>query len=55
MILFPVIETGAVFTFGRSRFADNIPSHFYIRNDPILEVACGDEHTAVICRKFNNF
>ncbi|XP_021936886.1 X-linked retinitis pigmentosa GTPase regulator-like isoform X2 [Zootermopsis nevadensis] len=44
-------ETGAVFTFGRSRFADNIPSHFYIRNDPILEVACGDEHTAVICQK----
>jgi X-linked retinitis pigmentosa GTPase regulator len=49
--LFSVLETGAVFTFGRSRFADNIPSHFYIRNDPILEVACGDEHTAVICRK----
>jgi len=44
-------ETGVVFTFGRSRFADNIPSYFYIRNDPVLEVACGDEHTAVICQK----
>jgi X-linked retinitis pigmentosa GTPase regulator len=53
--LFAVVETGAVFTFGRSRFADNIPSHFYIRNDPILEVACGDEHTVVICRKYHNF
>ncbi|GLH14492.1 Uncharacterized protein GBIM_18881, partial [Gryllus bimaculatus] len=42
--------TGAVFTFGRSRFADNVPSHFFIRNDPVVEIACGDEHTAVVCR-----
>ncbi|XP_069684156.1 X-linked retinitis pigmentosa GTPase regulator-like [Periplaneta americana] len=44
-------ESGAVFTFGRSRFADNVPSHFYIRNDPVVEITCGDEHTAVICQK----
>ncbi|XP_036356591.1 X-linked retinitis pigmentosa GTPase regulator isoform X2 [Octopus sinensis] len=41
-------ETGAVFTFGRSRFADNIPSRFWVRNDPILQLACGDQHTALV-------
>ncbi|XP_065203176.1 X-linked retinitis pigmentosa GTPase regulator-like [Planococcus citri] len=43
-------ETGAVFTFGQSRFADNIPSHFFIKNDPIIEISCGDQHTAVVCK-----
>ncbi|XP_052821784.1 X-linked retinitis pigmentosa GTPase regulator isoform X2 [Octopus bimaculoides] len=42
------METGAVFTFGRSRFADNIPSRFWVRNDPILQLACGDQHTALV-------
>ncbi|CAG0880355.1 unnamed protein product [Cyprideis torosa] len=41
-------ETGAIFTFGRSRFADNVASKFWIRNDEIVQVACGDEHTAVV-------
>ncbi|CAL9698436.1 unnamed protein product [Knipowitschia caucasica] len=41
-------ETGAVFTFGKSKFADNIPSKFWLKNDVPLKVACGDEHTAVI-------
>ncbi|CAK1552807.1 unnamed protein product [Leptosia nina] len=43
-------ETGAVFTFGRSHFADNEPSHFFIKNDPIVAISCGDEHSAVICQ-----
>ncbi|XP_076372479.1 X-linked retinitis pigmentosa GTPase regulator-like [Tachypleus tridentatus] len=43
-----VPDTGAVFTFGKSRFADNIPGKFWIRDDPILQVACGDEHTALV-------
>ncbi|XP_049793001.1 X-linked retinitis pigmentosa GTPase regulator-like [Schistocerca nitens] len=42
-------ETGAIFTFGRSRFADNLPSRFYIRNDRIVDFDCGDEHTALVC------
>lgn len=41
-------ESGAVFTFGTSRFADNIPNRFWIRDDPVTYVACGDEHTAAI-------
>ncbi|XP_068226088.1 X-linked retinitis pigmentosa GTPase regulator-like isoform X2 [Palaemon carinicauda] len=45
---FDVPATGAVFTFGKSRFADNSPSKFWIKNDRILELACGDEHTAVV-------
>ncbi|XP_024225530.1 X-linked retinitis pigmentosa GTPase regulator [Bombus impatiens] len=43
-------ETGAVFTIGRSRFADNVASHFFIRRDPVLSITCGDEHSAVICQ-----
>ncbi|KAG0696571.1 X-linked retinitis pigmentosa GTPase regulator [Chionoecetes opilio] len=45
---FDIPDTGAVFTFGRSRFADNAPSKFWIKNDMIVEIACGDEHTAVL-------
>ncbi|XP_063870705.1 X-linked retinitis pigmentosa GTPase regulator-like isoform X2 [Scylla paramamosain] len=45
---FDIPDTGAVFTFGKSRFADNAPSKFWIKNDIIVEIACGDEHTAVL-------
>ncbi|XP_071539193.1 X-linked retinitis pigmentosa GTPase regulator-like isoform X3 [Panulirus ornatus] len=41
-------DSGAVFTFGKSRFANNAPSKFWIKNDMIIEIACGDEHTAVV-------
>ncbi|KAM9396881.1 X-linked retinitis pigmentosa GTPase regulator-like isoform 3-T3 [Salvelinus alpinus] len=41
-------ETGAVFTFGKSKFADNVPSKFWLKNDVPLKIACGDEHTALI-------
>ncbi|XP_038570786.1 retinitis pigmentosa GTPase regulator b isoform X1 [Micropterus salmoides] len=41
-------ESGAVFTFGKSKFADNTPSKFWLKNDVPLKIACGDEHTALI-------
>ncbi|XP_028427844.1 retinitis pigmentosa GTPase regulator b [Perca flavescens] len=41
-------ESGAVFTFGKSKFADNAPSKFWLKNDVPLKIACGDEHTALI-------
>ncbi|XP_072291874.1 retinitis pigmentosa GTPase regulator b isoform X2 [Eucyclogobius newberryi] len=41
-------ESGAVFTFGKSKFADNLPSKFWLKNDLPLKIACGDEHTAFI-------
>ncbi|KAM6893458.1 retinitis pigmentosa GTPase regulator b [Xenentodon cancila] len=41
-------ESGAVFTFGKSKFADNIPSKFWLKNDVPWKIACGDEHTALI-------
>ncbi|RZF39897.1 hypothetical protein LSTR_LSTR010525 [Laodelphax striatellus] len=43
-------DSGAVFTFGRSRFAENLPSHFFIRNDPVVDISCGEEHTLVVCQ-----
>ena len=42
------LESGAIFTFGRSKFADNSPSKFWIRSDCVVHVACGDEHTALL-------
>ncbi|XP_055040703.2 retinitis pigmentosa GTPase regulator b isoform X2 [Misgurnus anguillicaudatus] len=41
-------ETGAVFTFGKSKFADNAPSKFWLKYDVPLRISCGDEHTALI-------
>ncbi|XP_062236253.1 X-linked retinitis pigmentosa GTPase regulator-like isoform X3 [Platichthys flesus] len=41
-------ESGAVFTFGKSKFADNVPSKFWLKNDIPRKIACGDEHTALI-------
>ncbi|XP_074551601.1 uncharacterized protein LOC141808790 isoform X2 [Halichoeres trimaculatus] len=41
-------ETGAIFTFGKSGFADNVPCKFWLKNDQPVQVSCGGEHTAVI-------
>ncbi|GAB1604862.1 X-linked retinitis pigmentosa GTPase regulator-like [Argonauta hians] len=41
-------DSGAVFTFGRSRFVDNVPDKFWVRNDPISQLSCGDQHTALV-------
>ncbi|XP_069745496.1 X-linked retinitis pigmentosa GTPase regulator-like isoform X2 [Narcine bancroftii] len=41
-------ESGAVFTFGKSKFSDNIPSKFWLKNDKAVTISCGDEHTALI-------
>lgn len=43
-----IIDWGAAFTFGRSRFADNVAGKFWIKDDPVLQIACGDEHTALL-------
>ncbi|KFO58587.1 X-linked retinitis pigmentosa GTPase regulator, partial [Corvus brachyrhynchos] len=46
-----VLESGAVFTFGKSKFAEDIPSKFWFKNDKPVLISCGDEHTAVITGK----
>ncbi|KFR06834.1 X-linked retinitis pigmentosa GTPase regulator, partial [Nipponia nippon] len=43
-----VLESGAVFTFGRSKFAEDIPSKFWFKNDKPVHISCGDEHTAIV-------
>ncbi|CAI5772404.1 Hypothetical predicted protein [Podarcis lilfordi] len=43
-----VPESGAVFTFGKSKFADNVPSKFWFKNDKPFHISCGDEHTSVV-------
>jgi len=47
-LAFCVLESGAVFTFGKSNFAENIPSKFWFKNDKPVHISCGDEHTAVV-------
>ncbi|NWW79920.1 RPGR regulator, partial [Climacteris rufus] len=46
-----VLESGAVFTFGKSKFAEDIPSKFWFKNDKPTLISCGDEHTAIITGK----
>ncbi|NWW09868.1 RPGR regulator, partial [Oreocharis arfaki] len=46
-----VLESGAVFTFGKSKFAEDIPSKFWFKNDKPVLLSCGDEHTAIITGK----
>ncbi|XP_072035607.1 X-linked retinitis pigmentosa GTPase regulator-like [Amphiura filiformis] len=41
-------DSGAVFTFGKSRFADNTANKFWIRNDKVIQVSCGDDHTSFV-------
>ncbi|XP_028737255.1 X-linked retinitis pigmentosa GTPase regulator isoform X2 [Peromyscus leucopus] len=43
-----VPDTGAVFTFGKTKFAENIPSKFWFKNDIPVCLSCGDEHTAIV-------
>ncbi|XP_074070288.1 X-linked retinitis pigmentosa GTPase regulator isoform X2 [Macrotis lagotis] len=45
---FPIEDSGAVFTFGKSKFAENIPSKFWLKNDIPAYLSCGDEHTALV-------
>ncbi|XP_041343879.1 X-linked retinitis pigmentosa GTPase regulator isoform X2 [Pyrgilauda ruficollis] len=47
----PVPESGAVFTFGKSKFAEDIPSKFWFKNDKPVLISCGDEHTAIVTGK----
>ncbi|XP_075710065.1 X-linked retinitis pigmentosa GTPase regulator-like isoform X2 [Rhinoderma darwinii] len=44
----PVPDSGAIFTFGKSNFAENCPSKFWLKNDKPAYIACGDEHTALV-------
>ncbi|XP_008831265.1 X-linked retinitis pigmentosa GTPase regulator isoform X5 [Nannospalax galili] len=43
-----VPDTGAIFTFGKTKFAENIPSKFWFKNDIPVCLSCGDEHTAIV-------
>ena len=47
IIIFIIAASGGVFTFGKSRFAENIPNKFWIRDDPVVQAACGDQHTVL--------
>uniref|UniRef100_A0A3Q3ML10 RCC1-like domain-containing protein n=1 Tax=Mastacembelus armatus TaxID=205130 RepID=A0A3Q3ML10_9TELE len=43
-----IVSNGAIFTFGKSSFADNEPGKFWLKNNHPVHISCGGEHTAVI-------
>lgn len=43
-----VPDSGALFTFGKSKFAENMPGKFWFKNDIPVCLSCGDEHTAIV-------
>jgi X-linked retinitis pigmentosa GTPase regulator len=45
------IDYGSAFVCGKSRFEEG---KFHVRDDPIIEIACGDEHTGVVTGKKNS-
>ncbi|CAF0890695.1 unnamed protein product [Brachionus calyciflorus] len=47
-LLDDVPEYGSAFVCGKSRFEEG---KFHVRDDPIIEIACGDEHTGVVTER----
>ncbi|KAL7866021.1 hypothetical protein SRHO_G00112680 [Serrasalmus rhombeus] len=41
-------DSGAVFTFGKSEIADNVPSKFWLKNDKPVHISCGHSHSAFV-------
>ncbi|XP_018409008.1 PREDICTED: X-linked retinitis pigmentosa GTPase regulator [Nanorana parkeri] len=44
----PVPNSGAIFTFGKSKFDENCPSKFWLKNDKPANISCGDEHSVLM-------
>lgn len=42
-------ESGAVFTLGKSYLSENHQSYFFIKNDAIRKLICGNFQSAVVC------
>lgn len=47
-LLQDIPDYGSAFVCGKSRFEEG---KFHVRDDPILEISCGDEHTGVVTEK----
>ncbi|KAF4109172.1 hypothetical protein G5714_010245 [Onychostoma macrolepis] len=41
-------ETGAVFTFGKSKIANNVPSRLWLKDDIPVHISCGQSHSAFV-------
>lgn len=48
--LFRFEEYGSAFVCGKSRFE---AEKFHVKNDPIVSISCGDEHTGVVTSNLN--
>lgn len=45
---FSLTDTGAVFTFGKSKIANNVPSRLWLKNDIPAHMSCGQSHSAFV-------
>ncbi|XP_021334464.2 uncharacterized protein rpgra [Danio rerio] len=41
-------DTGAVFTFGKSKIANNVPSRLWLKSDIPVHISCGQSHSAFV-------
>ncbi|XP_056322083.1 X-linked retinitis pigmentosa GTPase regulator [Danio aesculapii] len=41
-------DTGAVFTFGKSKIANNAPSRLWLKSDIPVHISCGQSHSAFV-------
>ncbi|XP_051762503.1 X-linked retinitis pigmentosa GTPase regulator-like isoform X1 [Ctenopharyngodon idella] len=41
-------DTGAVFTFGKSKISNNVPSRLWLKNDIPVHISCGQSHSAFV-------
>ncbi|KAK6187712.1 hypothetical protein SNE40_005676 [Patella caerulea] len=40
--------SGAIFTFGKSHLSEFLPNQFWVNNDSVVDISCGDEHTVLV-------
>ncbi|KAG5282939.1 hypothetical protein AALO_G00036400 [Alosa alosa] len=41
-------DSGAVFTFGKSKLRENVPSRFWLKSDVPARISCGDAHSVLV-------
>eukprot|EP01137_Pigoraptor_chileana_P009764 Opistho-2@58484 len=46
-----VPDRGVVYTFGKTRFNNNIAGRFWMKDDEVVFAACGETHSAVVTAK----
>ena len=46
-------DSGAVFTFGKSKLRENVPSRFWLKSDVPARISCGDAHSVLVTGNYD--